>query len=67
MGQPPDSEPPAFGLRCPRCGCCDLRANRTVRLPGGRVKRYRYCRHCHRGVTTIEAPQNPSDLPKPRP
>lgn len=32
-----------------------MRVRRTMRLHGGRIKRYRYCRECNRGaVPTIE-------------
>lgn len=51
-----DATPPAPdqpGIRCPRCGCCDLRTTHTIRQPGS-VKRYRRCRHCGRRVTTYE-------------
>lgn len=45
-----------LGICCPRCGCPDLRVTRTMRLPGGRVRRYRECRHCGRRVCTLELP-----------
>lgn len=41
------------GLCCPQCGCPDMRVGSTVRLDG-RVRRYRYCRHCGRGLPTEE-------------
>lgn len=43
------------GVYCPRCNCGDLRVETTVRLPGGRIRRYRVCRHCGRRLTTVEA------------
>ena len=44
------------GIVCPRCQCADLRTTHTRRLPGGRVRRYKRCRHCGKVVTTLEAP-----------
>ncbi len=41
------------GLVCPRCACPDMRIGSTVRLDGS-IKRYRYCRHCGRGLPTEE-------------
>jgi len=51
-----DDEKPVddLGFRCRKCGCADLRVRRTVRLPNGRVRRYRYCRNCGTPKTTIE-------------
>lgn len=48
-----DPKAPA-GIRCPRCGCGDLRTTNTQRLPGGRVRRYKACRHCGRRLVTFE-------------
>jgi transcriptional regulator NrdR family protein len=45
-------DPP--GIRCARCHCPDLRVDKTVRLPIGRVRRYRVCRHCGHRQTTLE-------------
>ena len=45
----------AVGIKCPRCGCADLRVGRTQRMIG-RLKRYRYCRHCGTSVPTFERP-----------
>ena len=50
-----------IGIVCPKCHCADLRTTHTRRLPGGRVRRYKRCRHCDRVVTTIEAPPGISD------
>jgi hypothetical protein len=41
------------GIRCPACGCCDLRTTHTLRRPGW-VKRRKVCRHCGRVVVTRE-------------
>jgi hypothetical protein len=41
------------GLECPRCGCCDLRVTRTVRMQS-RIRRERSCRHCGRRVISYE-------------
>lgn len=41
----PFQVPDQNGIACPRCGCCDLRVERTIRLPG-LIRRIRYCRHC---------------------
>lgn len=46
--------PPPAGIRCPRCGCAELRTTNTQRLPGGRVRRYKACRRCGRRLTTYE-------------
>lgn len=51
MTDRPPTPPP--GLRCPRCGCPDLRVTHT-RPAAGRVRRYRRCRHCGRVVSTLE-------------
>ena len=45
----------AIGIKCPRCGCADLRVGRTQRMIG-KLKRYRYCRHCGASVPTFERP-----------
>lgn len=42
------------GISCPRCGCCDLRTRRTMRVREGMIRRYRECRHCGRTMTTHE-------------
>lgn len=56
MSIPAGSEPEPPGLRCPKCGCRDLRVTKTVRLAAGRIRRYRRCRHCARPLTTLEMP-----------
>lgn len=42
------------GLKCPRCGCTDLRAKNTYdeKVPG--ILRRRQCRHCKKIVFTNE-------------
>jgi hypothetical protein len=44
----------SVGISCPRCGCCDLRTYRTMRVREGMIRRYRECRHCGRTMTTHE-------------
>jgi transcriptional regulator NrdR family protein len=57
MGLPnPESDQPVYGVKCSRCHCTDLRVTKTVRLPNGRIRRYRACRHCGRHTTTLEMP-----------
>lgn len=41
------------GLRCPKCGCCDLRVRYSELKPQKR-QRVRYCRACGRRVVTHE-------------
>ena len=49
------------GLKCPRCGCSDFRAEdgrpfdcvKTVNIPGA-IRRYKICRHCGKRVRTKE-------------
>jgi transcriptional regulator NrdR family protein len=48
------SEEPV-GIRCPRCGCQDLRTTHTRRVREGMIRRYKECRHCGRRITTHEA------------
>jgi len=48
----PGPDPP--GIRCARCHCADLRVYKTVRLPAGRIRRSRECRHCGHRQTTLE-------------
>lgn len=45
---------PERGLRCPDCGCGDLRVYYTRPLPDGRIRRVRLCRNCARKVMTTE-------------
>ncbi len=42
------------GLRCPDCGCRDLRVVYTRQRSHGRVVRCRQCRHCGRRLVTTE-------------
>jgi transcriptional regulator NrdR family protein len=44
------------GLRCPRCHCGHFMVTKTVPVPGGRIRRYRRCRHCAHRLTTVEMP-----------
>jgi transcriptional regulator NrdR family protein len=44
----------SVGIACPRCGCCDLRTTKTMRVREGMIRRYRECRHCGRTMTTHE-------------
>ena len=45
------------GIKCPRCGCLQFRDGQNVRntrrVKGG-VRRYRTCRACGHGWTTME-------------
>ena len=49
------------GLKCPRCGCADFRAEdgrpfdtvKTVNIPGA-IRRYKICRWCGKRVRTRE-------------
>lgn len=42
------------GIKCPECGCRDLRIYGTKR-EGGRVRRYRSCRACgYSPIYTLE-------------
>jgi Zn ribbon nucleic-acid-binding protein len=43
------------GIRCPKCGCTDLRVVYVERQHGFRVRR-RECRHCGHRLTTRESP-----------
>ena len=45
QGVDPEGEPDEGGIRCARCGCCDLRVTHTIRGPDI-VTRHRQCRHC---------------------
>lgn len=42
------------GIRCPGCGCRDLRVYYTRPLSGGRIRRVRICRYCAKRVMTTE-------------
>jgi len=42
------------GIRCPACGCRDLKVVNTIRQLG-RIVRYRVCRYCGKRIRTIEA------------
>ncbi len=43
----------AQGIRCPKCGCADLRVYWT--RPGeGTIRRVRKCRNCGQRVPTFE-------------
>jgi ribosomal protein L33 len=44
---------PQAGLECKRCGCNHFYVGRTV-TKGKKIYRYRYCRHCGKGITTEE-------------
>jgi len=43
------------GIPCPRCGCCHHRVRNSVKLRDGKVRRYRYCRHCGKQIVTTES------------
>ena len=45
---------PAKGIRCPGCGCRDLRVVYTRKNMVNRIKRVRECRYCHRRIVTFE-------------
>jgi len=49
-----DTSRPKRGIACPRCGCRHLRTTHTERLPSGRVRRRKVCRHCGRRILTYE-------------
>jgi DNA-directed RNA polymerase subunit RPC12/RpoP len=51
MSEPADDDAP--GIRCPRCGCRDLRRAYTRQVPGA-ARRARDCRHCGKRVITLE-------------
>jgi hypothetical protein len=42
------------GIRCPECGCCDMRVE-TTRRGDGLIVRYRVCRHCGSRRATVES------------
>jgi len=42
------------GLRCPKCGCGHFETDKTVPIPGRRIRRYKVCRYCGRRVRTTE-------------
>jgi ribosomal protein L33 len=44
---------PQAGLECKKCGCNHFYVGRTV-TKGKKIYRYRYCRHCGKGITTEE-------------
>jgi len=56
------------GIRCPRCGCADLRGYdgrpwrtvKTLPIPGA-IRRYRICRNCGRRVRTREIIDNSAE------
>lgn len=50
---PPPAPPPGGGIRCPSCGCQDLRVIYT-RHRRGRIVRRRECRYCGRRLLTYE-------------
>lgn len=58
----PPQKPEPVGISCPVCGCRDLRTTHTLKARGGRIKRYRQCRHCGRRLVTFEL--RIKDLPK---
>jgi len=51
------------GLRCPKCGCCDLRVKYTRHFPETR-RRVRICRNCRCKVRTKEVITGSTDDPK---
>lgn len=53
MGTSGSDVPAQRGIPCPRCGCCDLRTVRTMRV-GRHIRRYKVCRHCGRRLVTCE-------------
>ena len=54
VGDAPPEELVDVGIRCPGCGCKDLRVYYTRSLTGGRIRRRRICRNCGRMVSTTE-------------
>lgn len=53
LAEPQADNGKAAGLECPKCGCRDLRAMRTKKMPR-RIMRQRRCRLCGRVVTSYE-------------
>jgi len=41
------------GLKCPVCGCSDLRTPNVINIPGA-IRRYKICRYCGKRVRTKE-------------
>lgn len=42
-----------LGLKCPACGCCDIRT-RSTRRQKGWIYRFRACRNCGRSIHSKE-------------
>lgn len=49
------------GVACPRCGCRDLRTDKTIQQKT-RTIRYRHCRHCGHKVLTKQAEPPPEEI-----
>lgn len=45
------------GLACSKCGCCDLRVTKTVKV-GKFIRRRRECRYCGKAFYTREKIEN---------
>jgi transcriptional regulator NrdR family protein len=43
-----------IGIQCPGCGSTETDVNRSMPLPGGRIRRYRHCPQCTYAWTTEE-------------
>ena len=43
-----------IGVRCQRCGCCDLRTRNVYRVKSGAIHRTRICRNCNEPLKTFE-------------
>lgn len=54
MSMVADQDATDHGIRCPRCNCAHVPVQRTVRIRGKLVRRYRVCRFCRRHFSTTE-------------
>lgn len=50
----PKPDLPLPEIRCPSCGCRDLRVVETRATARGKIRRRRECRNCGRRITTAE-------------
>jgi hypothetical protein len=49
-----DEDDDGKGIRCPKCGCRDLRVTHVRNAPDGSRWRRRVCRHCGTARNTYE-------------
>jgi transcriptional regulator NrdR family protein len=47
-------EPRPAGIACRRCGCEHCSVSHTEKLPSGKIRRRRVCRHCGAKFVTFE-------------